>query len=312
MSVINFQHKSIMLKECMHGLNLKPNGIYFDGTLGGGGHSFEILKQTSPNGRLIATDLDDDAIEAATKRLNEFNGRFKIYKSNYKNIDRILELEGVDKLDGILLDFGISSFQIDETSRGFSYMKDAPLDMRMDQTQTLSAYQVVNEYEQEMLFKIIKEYGEEKYAYQIAKNIVKERQLEKIDSTLKLCKIIERSMPPQERKAAFARKTFQAIRIEVNQELQGLEDFVTNAVQALRSGGRICIMTFHSLEDRIVKNVFKKLEMSCICDKNIPICICGNQQKLIQINKKPIVASQEECAENSRAKSAKLRIGQRV
>lgn len=312
MSVVNFQHKSIMLKECMQGLDLKVDGIYFDGTLGGGGHSFEILKRTSPCGRLIATDIDEDAIVAATARLAEFQGRFKIYKSNYKDIASVLELEKVDKLDGILLDFGISSFQIDEMRRGFSYMKDAPLDMRMDQKQELSAYQVVNTYEQERLFKIIQEYGEEKYAYQIAKNIVKERQLRKIDSTFKLCNIIEKSMPPKDRKPAFARKTFQAIRIEVNQELEGLEEFVYTAVQALRSGGRICIMTFHSLEDRIVKNVFRKLEMSCICDKSIPICICGNQQKLIQIYKKPIVASSEECAINARAKSAKLRIGQRV
>lgn len=312
MGAIHFQHKSILLEECMAGLNLKSGGIYFDGTVGGGGHSYEILKRTSPDGRLIATDLDDDAIAAASSRLAEFDGRFKIYKSNYKNIDAVLQAEKVDKLDGILLDFGISSFQIDETSRGFSYMKDAPLDMRMDRSQTLTAYQVVNEYTQEKLFEIIKEYGEEKYAFQIAKNIVKERANKPLDSTLRLSKIIEKSMPPQDRKVAFARKTFQAIRIEVNQELEGLESFVYRAIAALKTGGRICIMTFHSLEDRIVKNVFKKLEQGCICDKSIPICICGNKQKLKQITKKPIVASVAECQINSRAKSAKLRIGQTV
>ncbi len=311
--MIEFSHIPVMLEECMKGLALKDGGVYFDGTIGGGGHSYEILKRTSPNGRLIATDLDDNAIAAATKRLSEFAGRFQIYKSNYKNYAAVLERAGADKLDGVMLDFGVSSFQLDEESRGFSYMKNAPLDMRMDPEGDLTAEAVVNGYSEDALFRIIRDYGEEPFAKRIAGNIVAERKKGRITESGQLVSIIEKSIPAKFRHGApFSRKTFQAIRIEVNGELDGLEDAVRGLSRRLKKGGRICVLTFHSLEDRIVKNVFKDLETDCICDKSLPVCVCGKKKELEIITKKPLTASEEELRNNTRSKSAKLRIAERV
>lgn len=270
-----------MLEECMQGLQPKSGGIYFDGTLGGGGHSYEILKRSSPEGRLIATDLDDEAIAAATQKLSEFDGRFSIHKSNFKNFEEVLNEEGVDLLDGVMLDFGISSHQIDEPGRGFSYMsKDAPLDMRMDTTAPLTAEDVINEYTQKQLAEILKEYGEEKFAPQIAANVVKAREHSRIKTCGEFVKIIEESIPKKfQQNGPAARKSFQAIRIEVNGELSGLYEAVLGLTRRLKKGGRIAILTFHSLEDRIVKNAFRYLETDCICPKELPVCVCGRKRK---------------------------------
>ena len=311
--MIEFSHKPVMLEECMEGLRLKDGGVYFDGTIGGGGHSYEILKRTAPEGRLIATDLDDCAIEAAGKRLHEFEGRYRIYKSNYKDFERVLQEDGTDKLDGVLLDFGVSSFQLDEASRGFSYMQDAPLDMRMDTEAVLTAEDVVNGYAQERLAKILFEYGEERFAKNIAANIVRERAKARIERTGQLRKIVEESIPAKFRhNGPCERKTFQAIRIEVNDELSGLEEAVRGLTLRLKKGGRICILTFHSLEDRIVKNVFRDLATDCICDKRLPVCVCGRKKEIEIITKKPTTATEREQKENSRCKCAKLRIAERI
>ena len=311
--MIEFSHIPVMLEECMKGLNLKPNGVYFDGTIGGGGHSYEILKRTSPNGRLIATDMDSFAIAAADKRLKEFAGRYKIYKSNYKDFAEVLKQGRVDGLDGVLLDFGVSSFQLDEESRGFSYRKDAPLDMRMDETSALTAETVVNEYTQEELTRILKEYGEERFAARIAANVCRVRSSHRICRTGELAQIVEQSIPAKfHGNGPCARKTFQAIRIEVNKELEDLEAAVKGLTRSLKKGGRICILTFHSLEDRIVKNVFRDLETDCICDKSLPICVCGKKKEIEVITHKPLTAAKEETEKNSRSKCAKLRIAERI
>ena len=311
--MIGFSHKPVMLEECMRGLLPKNGGVYYDGTVGGGGHSYEILARSAPDGRLIATDLDDHAIQAADKRLAEFAGRYAIYKSNYKNFEEVFEKAGVDRPDGVLLDFGVSSFQLDEASRGFSYMKDAPLDMRMDGAAALSAADVVNGYSGQALAKILKEYGEERFAGRIARNIVKAREKKAIRTTGELSRIVEESIPAKFRhNGPCARKTFQAIRIEVNGELDGLEQAVRGLTLRLKKGGRICILTFHSLEDRIVKNVFRDLATDCICDKSLPVCVCGRKKEIEIVTGKPIVASEEETESNSRAKCAKLRIAQRL
>lgn len=298
----------------MQGLNLKSGGLYFDGTVGSGAHSYEILKRTSPNGRLIATDLDDEAIAAASERLKEFEGRFQIYKSNYKNYEKVFEEAGVDSLDGILLDFGISSHQIDDAERGFSYMQpDAPLDMRMDRTQSLTAEFIINNWSQQEITKILRDYGEEKFASNIAANIVKARTRSAITTSGELVQIIENSIPAKFRQnGPAARKSFQAIRIAVNGELSGLYECVMGLTRRLKKGGRIAILTFHSLEDRIVKQAFKMLECDCICDKSLPVCVCGKEQEIEIITKKPIVASLKEMTMNSRSKCAKLRIAQKI
>ena len=311
--MIEFSHKPVMLEECMQGLALKSGGVYFDGTEGGGNHSFEILRRTFPDGRLIGTDLDDFAIAAATAKLAPFGGRFRIYKSNFKEYERVLEEDGTDALDGVLLDLGVSSFQLDEVSRGFTSRQDAPLDMRMDEGAALSAEDVVNGYPQDRLARIIREYGEERFASRIAENIAKARAKARITRTGQLAKIIEESIPAKFRQGApCERKTFQAIRIEVNGELEGLGEAVKGLARKLKKGGRICVITFHSLEDRIVKNVFRDMESDCICDKSLPVCVCGKKRELKQVNKKPITASEEEQKENPRSKSAKLRIAERV
>lgn len=311
--MIEFSHKPVLLEECMQGLALKSGGVYFDGTEGGGNHSFEILRRTFPDGRLIGTDLDDFAIAAATAKLAPFGGRFRIYKSNFKEYERVLEEDGTDALDGVLLDLGVSSFQLDEVSRGFTYRQDAPLDMRMDEGAALSAEDVVNGYPQDRLARIIREYGEERFASRIAENIAKARAKARITRTGQLAKIIEESIPAKFRQGApCERKIFQAIRIEVNGELEGLGEAVKGLARKLKKGGRICVITFHSLEDRIVKNVFRDMESDCICDKSLPVCVCGKKRELKQVNKKPITASEEEQKENPRSKSAKLRIAERV
>lgn len=311
--MIAFSHKPVLLEECMQGLRLKEGGVWFDGTVGGGGHSYEILKRTSPSGQLIATDLDDSAIAAASARLSEFSGRFRIYKNNYKNYAAVLEEAGVAELDGVLLDFGVSSFQLDERGRGFSYMQDAPLDMRMDASAPFTAEDAVNGYTEEELAKILKEYGEERFAKNIARNIAAARKKARIRTTGELAKIVEESIPAKFRQnGPCARKTFQAIRIEVNGELDGLEETVKGLALRLKKGGRICILTFHSLEDRIVKNAFRDLATDCICDKSLPVCVCGKKKEVEIITHKPLTASAEELQNNSRAKSAKLRIAERV
>lgn len=311
--MIAFSHKPVLLEECMQGLHLKEGGIWFDGTVGGGGHSYEILKRTSPSGQLIATDLDENAIAAASERLSEFSGRFRIYKNNYKNFAAVLSEAGVSELDGVLLDFGVSSFQLDERERGFSYMQDAPLDMRMDAKAPLTAEDVVNGYAEEELAKILKEYGEERFAKNIARNVAAARKKSRIRTTGELAKIVEASIPAKFRQnGPCARKTFQAIRIEVNGELDGLEEAVKGLARRLKKGGRICILTFHSLEDRIVKNAFRELATDCICDKSLPVCVCGKKKEIEIITHKPLTASAEELQNNSRAKSAKLRIAEKV
>lgn len=309
-----FAHIPVMLEECIEGLNIKDGGIYFDGTVGGGGHSYEILKRSSPTGKLIATDLDDDAIKAATERLSLFGDRFKIYKSDYKNFEEVLNSENIDFLDGALLDFGVSSYQLDNEERGFSYMRpDAPLDMRMDTTAPLTAEKLLNEYPQSEIAKILKFYGEERFAAQIAANIVKERTRKPLKTCGELVNIIEYSIPAKfKQNGPCSRKSFQAIRIAVNGELDGLYDCVLALTRRLKKGGRIAILTFHSLEDRIVKQAFKMLECDCICDKSLPVCVCGKVKEVEILTKKPITAGENEIAINSRSKCAKLRIAEKI
>lgn len=308
-----FSHVPVMLEECMQGLSIKEGGTYFDGTVGGGGHSYEILKR-SKSGKLIATDLDDDAIAAASERLKEFKGRFEIYKSDYKNFAEVLDKAKVESLDGAILDFGVSSYQLDNADRGFSYMKpEAPLDMRMDRTQPLTAETIINEYPQKEICRILREYGEEKFASEIAANVVKARTRKAITTCGELVDIIENSIPKKFRQnGPAARKSFQAIRIAVNGELSGLYDCVLGLTRKLKKGGRIVILTFHSLEDRIVKQAFKFLETDCICAKNLPVCVCGKKKEIEIITKKPVIASVKEMTINSRSKCAKLRIAEKI
>ncbi|MDE6104868.1 MAG: 16S rRNA (cytosine(1402)-N(4))-methyltransferase RsmH, partial [Clostridia bacterium] len=299
---------------CMQGLNIKDGGTYFDGTVGGGGHSFEILKRSAPTGKLIATDLDEDAIKAATDRLSGFSGRFQIYKSDYKDYREVLDLANVQSLDGVMLDFGVSSYQLDNGERGFSYMNpDAPLDMRMDRSQDLNAEILLNTYSQRELARILREYGEERFAPDIAANIVKSRAEKPLKTSGELSKIIESSIPAKFRQnGPCARKSFQAIRIAVNGELEGLYECVVGLTRRLKKGGRIAILTFHSLEDRIVKQAFKFLETDCICDKSLPVCVCGKKKEIEIITKKPITADEAETKINSRSKCAKLRIAEKI
>ena len=305
-------HRPVLLNEVIEGLNVQDGGIYYDATVGGGGHSYEILA-SGKDVRLIGTDRDDEAIAAATKRLEPFAGRFELYRSNYKEFETVLDRAGADKLCGVLLDFGISSHQIDDEERGFSYRKaDAPLDMRMERTQGLTAEEVVNTYEQDRLCAILRKYGEEPFANAIARNIVREREKAPIRTCGQLASIVESSIPPKFRSAACARQTFQAIRIEVNGELDGLEECLSGLIQKLKSGGRMCVLTFHSLEDRIVKQLFAKLAEGCNCPKSFPVCVCGKKPQVKIITKKPIVASEEERKLNSRSKCAKLRIAEKL
>lgn len=309
-----YKHVPVMLSECMDGLKLKSGGVYFDGTLGGGGHSYEILKRTSPDGKLVATDLDDYAIGRAKNRLKEFDGRFTIVKDNFKNFRKIKENLEIDGFDGILLDLGVSSFQLDDRSRGFSYMaEDELLDMRMNQANPLTAITIINEYSEKELKKILSEYGEEKFSDRIARNIVAARSKSRIETVGGLNEIINESIPAKFKNDGHpSKRTFQALRIEVNGELEGLGEAITDMARGLKKGGRLAVITFHSLEDRIVKRVFKDLETDCICDKSLPVCVCGKKKEIEIITKHPITASEEEQALNGRSKSAKLRIAEKV
>ena len=304
--VLEFNHKSVLLDECIQGLNIKQNGIYVDGTLGGAGHSKKIIENLSAEGLLIGIDRDEDALTVAKDRLKGFSN-IKFVHDNHDNIKEILENLNIEGADGILLDLGVSSYQLDEKNRGFSYMAEARLDMRMDKTQSLDAAYVVNEYSGEELAKIIFEYGEEKFARNIARNICEKRKEKRIETTLELVDIIKSSMPFS-KDGHPAKRTFQAIRIEVNDEIKPLYDTVINSIDALKSGGRLCIITFHSLEDRAVKNAFNDSIGKCICPPDLPYCGCGAKSKGKIITRKPILPSIEEQNLNSRSKSAKLRI----
>ncbi|MCI5838698.1 MAG: 16S rRNA (cytosine(1402)-N(4))-methyltransferase RsmH [Christensenellaceae bacterium] len=310
---MEFHHIPIMLKECIEGLNIKPDGIYFDGTLGGGGHSEEILKRLD-TGKLIATDLDDEALGYAKKRLRAYSDNFIPVKSNFKDFDKVLTSKGYGEIDGFLLDLGVSSYQLDNRDRGFSYLaEDTPLDMRMDESQELSAKTVVNEYTEGNLRYLISMYGEERFAANIAREIVARRQIKPIETTGELVKIIVDSIPKKfQHDGHPAKRTFQAIRIEVNGELDGLKDCIYGMVKRLKKGGRLAVITFHSLEDRIVKQCFKDLETACVCDKRLPMCVCGRKQIIETITKKPLVASEKEARENPRSKPAKLRIAEKL
>lgn len=310
---MNFKHISVLLDEVIGGLDIKPDGIYVDCTLGGGGHSIEILKRLSEKGRLIGIDQDTNALKAAGEKLKNFENVTYVH-DNFYNIEEILKSLNIEKVDGILMDLGVSSHQLDEGERGFSYMQDASLDMRMNRESDFSAYNVINEYEEKELYRIIKEYGEEKFAKRIAFNIVKSRNEKAIETTLQLVDIIKSSIPAKFRREGHhpAKRTFQAIRIEVNRELYILDKAIEDGVNRLNKGGRITIITFHSLEDRIVKNKFKQLQNPCTCPKDFPICVCGKIPKLKVISRKPIVASEEELEDNPRSRSAKLRIGEKV
>ncbi len=307
---MEFAHIPVMLDECLEGLNIKADGIYVDGTVGGAGHSSEIVKRLSGKGRLICVDKDEDALKAAGERLAPFGDRVTFIHDDYKNLVAELDSIGVGKVDGILLDLGVSSYQLDNAERGFSYMKDAPLDMRMDRSQRISAYEVVNGYSESELARILFDYGEEKLARQIARNIIKARAEKPIETTLELAKIVEDTYPAKTRwKFGHpAKRTFQAIRIEVNDELSSLGEAVTQMARRLEKGGRMAVITFHSLEDRIVKSAFKELSLACTCPPDFPVCVCGKVQEVELVNKKPIVASEGELEKNSRSQSAKLRV----
>lgn len=310
---MKYNHIPILLNEVIEGLNIKPNGIYVDGTLGGGGHSLEIVKRLKEGGRLIAIDKDEEAILAASQKLEKYKDRITYIHDDFKNAISNLDRLGIDKIDGVLLDLGVSSYQLDNIERGFSYMNEAVLDMRMDKTQSLTAFNVVNEYSEAQLMKIFFEYGEEKFSRKIASKIVETRKNKTIRTTKELADLIDECIPFRFKKTGGhpAKRIFQAIRIEVNGELLDLDKAVTDLTLRLKEGGRICVLTFHSLEDRIVKQTLKYLELDCICDKHAPICTCNKRQDVKIITKKPIEASKEEIKVNSRSQSAKLRIAER-
>lgn len=310
---MEFKHVSVLLEETVEHLNIKADGIYVDGTLGGAGHAYQICKRLGAGGKFIGIDQDGEAIRTSTERLKEFGDKVAIVKSNYVHMKQILRDIGVEKVDGIVLDLGVSSYQLDNAERGFSYMEEAPLDMRMDREQGISAKEIVNTYPESELFRIIKEYGEERFARSIARNIVKARSEKEIETTFELVDIIRRSMPAKARngKGHPAKRTFQAIRIECNRELEVLRETLDDMVDLLSDRGRICIITFHSLEDRMVKSNFRKNENPCTCPPDFPVCVCGNISKGKVITRKPILPSEEEREGNPRSKSAKLRVFER-
>lgn len=311
---MEFKHIPIMLNQVLDGLQIKPEGVYVDGTLGGAGHSYEIVKKLSGGGRLVGIDQDGDAIYSAGARLQKYKDRVDIVKSNYVNMPAVLDNLGIEKVDGILLDLGVSSYQFDNAERGFSYRYDAPLDMRMDRDSDYTAEDIVNDYSEEDLRRIIKEYGEEKFAGRIAAEIVRSRGNKRIKTTFDLNDIITEAIPAAARRHGGhpAKKTYQAIRIELNRELTVLSDSIENMIERLKPEGRLCIITFHSLEDRIVKNAFKTAENPCICPPEFPVCVCGRKSKGRVITKKPIEADENEREENPRSTSAKLRIFERI
>ncbi|MBE6021362.1 MAG: 16S rRNA (cytosine(1402)-N(4))-methyltransferase RsmH [Firmicutes bacterium] len=311
---MEFKHTSVLLYETVDGLNVKPDGIYVDGTLGGGGHASELCRRLSNKGTLIGIDRDKDALAAASARLKEFDCKKIFVQDNYSNIKEILQDLNLERIDGAMLDLGVSSFQLDNPERGFSYMQDAPLDMRMNRDDAFTAYDVVNEYSSGELKRIIKEYGEERWASRIADFIVKERAKKKIDSTEELVRIIKAAVPASARREGPhpAKRTFMAIRIEVNDELGQLRKATEDFIDVLAPGGRLSVITFHSLEDRIVKEAFAKEVNPCTCPPGLPVCVCGNKPRLKKITGKPTVAGEDELTENPRARSAKLRVVERV
>ncbi len=310
---MNFEHISVLLKETVDGLDIKPDGIYVDGTLGGGGHSEEILKRLD-TGKLIGIDQDENALKAASERLKEYGDKFIPVRDNFSNILEVIEKLGINKIDGMMMDLGVSSHQLDEADRGFSYRYDAPLDMRMDQRSDLDAYRVVNTYTEDDLNRIFRDYGEENWARRIAKFICEQREEKPIETTLELVDLIYRAIPAATRREGGhpAKRTFQAIRIEVNGELEIIKQTIKDITSVLNKGGRISIITFHSLEDRLVKQTYKELATGCICPPEIPICMCNNKPKLKVITRKPILPSQTELEMNARSKSAKLRVAKRI
>ncbi len=310
---VNFSHKSVLLPECIEGLNIKEDGIYIDGTAGGGGHSYAIASRLT-KGRLIAIDRDDEAVKAAGERLAPLGERAVVRKSNYSDFADVCDALGVAKIDGILLDLGVSSYQLDTAERGFSYNADAPLDMRMDKSNPFRAYDVVNGYSEEKLKKILYEYGEERFAPRIAALIVAERERHPIETTGELVALIKKAMPAAAREGGHhpAKRSFQAIRIEVNGELACIEPTLRRAAERMNPGGRIAVITFHSLEDRIVKQTFASMAEGCTCPKDFPVCVCGKQPQIRVVSKKPILPSEEELENNPRSRSAKLRIAEKL
>lgn len=311
---MEFKHTSVLLEETIDNLCIRPDGIYVDGTLGGGGHSYQIASRLNERGRLIGIDQDGDAIEAAGKRLEPFADRITLIRNNYCNAKEVLKQLGIEKIDGMILDLGVSSFQLDNVERGFSYKYDTALDMRMDTRQSLSAREIVNNYSEMELFRIIKDYGEEQFAKNIAKHIVNARKDKPVETTGELNEIIKAAIPAKMRATGGhpSKKTFQAIRIECNRELEVLRDSLDDMIDMLNPGGRICIITFHSLEDRIVKSAFRRNENPCTCPPDFPVCVCGQVSKGRVISRKPILPSKEEMEVNKRSKSAKLRVFERT
>ena len=311
---MELKHKSVLLYETVDQLNIKPDGIYVDGTLGGGGHSYEIASRLSDKGRLIGIDQDEDAIKAASERLKPFMDRVTIVRNNYCNMDKVLDELSIDKVDGIMLDLGVSSYQLDTAERGFTYNVDAKLDMRMDQRQEVTARDIVNDYSEYDLYRIIRDYGEDRFAKNIAKHIVAARQKKPIETTFELNEIIKAAIPMKVRATGGhpSKRTYQAIRIELNRELEVLENSIDMMIDRLNKGGRLCIITFHSLEDRIVKVRYKNNENPCTCPPSFPTCVCGKKSKGKVITRKPIIPSEEELEENSRSKSSKLRVFERA
>lgn len=311
---MEFKHKSVLLYETVDQLNIKPDGIYVDGTLGGGGHSYEIASRLSDKGRLIGIDQDEDAIKAASERLKPFMDRVTIVRNNYCNMDKVLDELSIDKVDGIMLDLGVSSYQLDTAERGFTYNVDAKLDMRMDQRQEVTARDIVNDYSEYDLYRIIRDYGEDRFAKNIAKHIVAARQKKPIETTFELNEIIKAAIPMKVRATGGhpSKRTYQAIRIELNRELEVLENSIDMMIDRLNKEGRLCIITFHSLEDRIVKVRYKNNENPCTCPPGFPTCVCGKKSKGKVITRKPIIPSEEELEENSRSKSSKLRVFERA
>lgn len=310
---INFSHKSVLLDVTIEMLNIKPDGIYVDGTLGGGGHSYEVCKRLGSKGRLIGIDQDEAAINAGSEKLKEFQDKVTIVRSNYSDMKQVLHNLGIEKVDGILLDLGVSSYQIDTPERGFSYRENAPLDMRMDTRNDKTAKDIVNDYSEYDLYRIIRDYGEDKFAKNIAKHIIRVRSEKTIETTDELTEAIKAAIPMKIRMNTGhpAKKTFQAIRIELNRELEVLSKSLNDMVGMLNEDGRLCIITFHSLEDRIVKSNFRNNENPCTCPPSFPVCVCGNKSKGKVITRKPIIPSEQEVDDNKRAKSSKLRVFER-
>ncbi len=311
---INFSHRSVLLDECIENLNIKPDGIYVDGTAGGGGHSLEIVKRLTDGGRLIAIDRDDAAIAAASARLADYCDRVTFVRNNFSSAKEVCLELGIDKIDGILLDLGVSSYQLDTAERGFTHNADAPLDMRMDRRNELDAYTVVNTYTYEELRRVIWEYGEDRFAPKIASAIVRRREKAPIATTGELVDVIKSAIPPAAREGGHhpAKRTFQAIRIEVNGELDAIEPAIRNAKDIMNEGGRIVIITFHSLEDRIVKQTYADMASGCTCPRTLPVCVCGKRPEVRVITKKPILPSERELEENPRSRSAKLRVAEKL